>query len=1242
MQRPLKLLSWATLGLFAFVSTNALRAQTFAPVPAISFTKVFAGADPLPQTLTINSVGAAFNFRVTSTTSTGGNWLTVTTGAGCGLCPTPHSVFVAVNPMVTLAAGTYSGQIVLTSQTGSVSLTIPVALIIAAAGGTYFDNTPGQMSFALDTGGRTPPPESIQVRNAGSGTLNFTLSSSTSDGGGWLSLSAASGAAPATVSVTLSPQKLPGGGLTAGTFIGQLLFQAAASSVTVPVSVVVGPNVFSQVNAISFTKPFSGADPLPQTLTITSPGDGPNFRFVSDTARGGDWLAVSAGAGCALCGLPHTITATIKTVATLAVGTYSGQIVVTSQTGDMSITVPVTLTVAPVGGTYLDNFPGQMSFVVKTAGTTSTSQSIEIRNSGTGTLSWTGSGSTSDGGNWLTVSTTSGTAPSVITIGVSVPNLPNGGLIAGTFIGQVLFQSSTGSVTVPVSVVVGNNILSQVNAINFTKAFGGANPLPQTITITSPGEGPNFRFEASTATGGDWLTITSGAGCALCATPHSIMAAITASPTLAVGTYTGQILVVSQTGNMSITVPVTLTVADGGNPYFDNLPGQMSFSFVTAGAAPPSQSLQIRSAGSGTLDWTLSLTTSDGGAWLSATAMSGTAPSTFSITVLKQNLPNQGLIGGTFIGEAVFRSSTGSSASVPISVVVADNVYGQVNAISFTKPFGGANPLSQTLTIASTGSSVNFRFESSTARGGDWLTVTAGAGCALCGSPHTLTAAITAPPTLAVGTYTGQIVITTQTGDASMTVPVTLTVATGGAFFDNVPGQVSFSLVTNGGNPPSQTVEIRNAAGGSLNWTVTASTSDSGNWLSVSAGTGTATSTVTVGVTVSALPNMGLIAGTFTGQLLFQSAGSSVTVPVSVVVGPTVFVQLPLVMFTKPFGGSNPLPQTLSVAGTGAGFNFTLASSTGNGGNWLSVATGSNCALCATPRSLTISVNPSATLAGGSYTGQIVMTSQTGSMAMTVPVILTIASTTTSPVIRTTDPVVPSFLGKSDFGSNMYVEIYGSNLATTTRTWAGADFSGSNAPTSLDQVSVSVNGKPAFVYFISPGQININTPEDTATGPVQVQVRNASGPSNAVTVNRARVSPTLQSIPQFSIGGKQYVVAQTPDFKSFIGAPGMLAGLSFVSAKPGDTVIIFALGCGPTNPASQAGVVASQNAPLALPFQVRIGGVAAQVPFGGISGGTIGLYQFNVVVPNVAAGDQTIELILDGVPNAQNLTIVIG
>src|SRR5207302_9143631 len=132
--------------------------------------------------------------------------------------------------------------------------------------------------------------------------------------------------------------------------------------------------------------------------------------------------------------------------------------------------------------------------------------------------------------------------------------------------------------------------------------------------------------------------------------------------------------------------------------------------------------------------------------------------------------------------------------------------------------------------------------------------------------------------------------------------------------------------------------------------------------------------------------------------------------------------------------------------------------------------------------------------------------------------------------IRSANSALPSFLGSAGFSSNIYLEIYGSSLASNTRLWAGGDFNGSNAPTTLDGVSVTVNGKAAFIYYISPGQININTPEDTTTGPVAIQVKTPLGLSNAVTVNRARISPTLQTVPQFNVGGKQYVVALTPDF----------------------------------------------------------------------------------------------------------------
>lgn len=191
-------------------------------------------------------------------------------------------------------------------------------------------------------------------------------------------------------------------------------------------------------------------------------------------------------------------------------------------------------------------------------------------------------------------------------------------------------------------------------------------------------------------------------------------------------------------------------------------------------------------------------------------------------------------------------------------------------------------------------------------------------------------------------------------------------------------------------------------------------------------------------------------------------------------------------------------------------------------------------------------------------------------------------------------------------------------------------------------MSVTVNGRPAFIYYISPGQININTPDDNTTGPVEIQVKTTMGLSNPVMVNRARISPTLQTTPQFNVGGKQYVVALTPDFSTFIGRPGMLAGVAFVAAKPGDTISIYALGCGPTAPPTPAGVVAGQGSALTLPYELRIGGVPARVTFAGVAGATIGLYQINAVVPAVPAGDQTIELTVDGVPNAQKLTIVIG
>ena len=765
---------------FLLVSVHPIQAQTFAPVPGLAFVKKFAGADPLPQTVTIASTSTNFDFSHTEMTTSGGSWLSVSvTGFNC--CATPRAITVVVTTSPSMAVGTYTGQINLASfPSGTITMSIPVMLTVEPAGGTFFDDLQGQVSFSLLTSGTAITSQSVEIRNGGSGTLNWSLAKSTSDGGNWLTASASSGTAPSLLTVGVSVADLPGGGLIAGHFIGELvLSQGSGGSVTIPVSVVVGAaNVFSQVNPINFTKVFGGADPLPQTLSIASLG--PNFNFDIDwyNSNGGAWLSTSAfGFNC--CTTPRALTAIVTTSPTLAVGKYTGQIVVTVEgNGSMAMTIPVTLTVEPAGGTFFDNLQGQVSFSLATGGTAITSQSVEIRNGGSGALNWSLAKSTSDGGNWLTASASSGTAPSLLTVGVSVANLPGGGLIAGHFIGElVLSQGSGGSVTIPVSVVVGGaNVFSQVNPINFTKVFGGPDPLPQTLSIASLGPNFNFDINSYNSNGGTWLSVSAfGFNC--CTTPRALTAIVTTSPTLAVGTYTGQIVVtVEGNGSMAMTIPVTLTVEPVGGTFFNDMPGQMSFSFVTGSGNPPSQNVQIGTLGPGTLNWTLAASTSDGGNWLTVSANGGTAPSTVTVGVVANALPSGGLVAGNFVGNLVFRSATGSM-TIPVSVTVGANVFVQLPSLAFTKALGAANPAAQNLNIASTGTNFNFDFSGYNATGGAWLSVSSpGFNC--CTTPRTLVATIVASPSLAAGTYVGQIVVTVEgNGSSAMTIPVTLTVA---------------------------------------------------------------------------------------------------------------------------------------------------------------------------------------------------------------------------------------------------------------------------------------------------------------------------------------------------------------------------------------------------------------------------------------------------------------------------------
>ena len=101
------------------------------------------------------------------------------------------------------------------------------------------------------------------------------------------------------------------------------------------------------------------------------------------------------------------------------------------------------------------------------------------------------------------------------------------------------------------------------------------------------------------------------------------------------------------------------------------------------------------------------------------------------------------------------------------------------------------------------------------------------------------------------------------------------------------------------------------------------------------------------------------MAGTYCGQVVFLTAGDSGTIPVCVTVGPNVFNQMNPLSFNMPLGGSNPLPQVISMTSTGTNFNFYIASvSTSKGGSWLKLSSTSG--VFTTPEAFTVTVNASA------------------------------------------------------------------------------------------------------------------------------------------------------------------------------------------------------------------------------------------------------------------------------------------
>jgi len=325
-------------------------------------------------------------------------------------------------------------------------------------------------------------------------------------------------------------------------------------------------------------------------------------------------------------------------------------------------------------------------------------------------------------------------------------------------------------------------------------------------------------------------------------------------------------------------------------------------------------------------------------------------------------------------------------------------------------------------------------------------------------------------------------------------------------------------------------------------------------------------------------------------------------------------------------GEGAPAAQVVEITSEESGVPWTASSSV----PWISIAPDEG----TTPAMAAVEVDP-AGLGRGVQEGAIAV-AQIGSAEspITVEVLLTIVSPTApllsrGGVVNSAD-FTPNSGPGGELTGGLFVSAFGRRLAAERCTAGTVPF-----PQELGGTSVLVDGIPAPMVFVSPLELVFVLPQAVAGPSAEVVVESGGEQSPAETVRVAPVRPVLFSQDRTGSGpgaiqnvrGDGSVELNTPD------SP----------ARPGQAVTVFGAGFGPTETPVADGHPATGVNPVTGDVEVRIGGIAHEPLFTGLSPDSAHLYQSNVVVDaDVAPGCAVpLSLLIDGV-ESNTVTLAIA
>lgn len=843
----------------------------YAQGPAISVSpaqltfNASAVSSPMPQNLLLTAAGsAALKFIVTS--FSGGNWLAATPASGT----TPAMVAVSIS-VGSLTAGSYTGFISIVSA-GSTT-TVPVTLNVSPTGISSFTAAPASLSFDFVTASVTPQSQSISL--TGTSVQSFTVSTTTGDGGGWLSVNPASGATPASLSVSVDPSSLG-----EGTYFGSLAITAAdGTALLVPVEVNVAlPGVLSvSPQQLSFQYEVGTGAPAPQTLALTTSAISAIAFTASAMSQdcGSNWLTLAPHSGSA----PATVSVQINTLG-LSAGICFGTINISApSSAAATLAIPVTLTVTTGG--LLQVPTSNVSFTYQVGTALPAAQTFEVTSASGAVPFHVSAVPLGAGPPFLLATPAAGSTPQAVTLALDMSVTE--GLTPNSYAEMVSIGipgAATPAVSFPVTLIVSDNpvlLLSQ-SSLTFNYQLGQPDPLNQTLSIASSGVPLPFTVAASAADCAGFLSASPASGTtSTTGQPAQVTLSIDTTSLTAPQTCHGTVTLSVPGSTAPVqTVPVTVNVST--TPLLDAAPCVLEISAVLGDVAPLPQMISLSSTDATTaLNFTATVSTVPAGmTWLSVDPGTGATPATLNVNVNPGSLPP-----GTYLASINLTSTTPGVLPQSIPVVftlAAATLSSSAPSLTFSMPAGGSNPASQTidLTGVPAGATINVL---AGATGANFLTVqTAGS---------TLTVSVDGSQ-LTQGTYQGVVtVLVPGVVNSPLYVPVTLIIGPP-AVFTSLPAALTFSYSQGGSLPPPQTLLVSGATAPTVPFTALAAAppgSTSGFvFVSVTPAGGTTPASLLVSLNPSAVS--GLAPGSYTNfvNVVSSAAGDTQSILVTLTV----------------------------------------------------------------------------------------------------------------------------------------------------------------------------------------------------------------------------------------------------------------------------------------------------------------------------------------------------------------------